>query len=394
MVAREISLLAKQNHELRKEDLDFLKKVLNSEEAPLSDAAQIQKILPRVLEATLAVSEDVRKAAVSVLKSIPPPLAQDHIEEVLPFVRAGITHLAANVAGTSLDILEWLIRSYGDRLVSCKGGWVKTLKCFLVMLRWTAETRPGGWTFSRTSYKDGKNFQGVSFIKCLSVLGPFLRAGLMRPRKDRVPMSQLSDFPLWGRLGALLPTDAAGGFSCLDLFGSPLDYENCECPDVDTRKEALKPFRPALEQGLSGLSRDGGLVAELAKEAAEILRRGLGNALGYQGDAFNETVGDPADCSDNEIAMEPAESMLTHFSREKTPWDFDATDDEEDFETEEIEQGEAVEDLDANDETITSTGIEQGEAVETAPNLLSDFSKDEAVEESPSNDADGPGKTA
>lgn len=335
-------MLAKLNHELRKEDLQFLAKLLKAPEAPLRDAGQIQQILPKILEATLVVSEDVRDAAVLVLKSIPDHLADDHIEQILPFVRAGITHLAANVAGTSLEILTWLIRSQGDRLVSCKGGWVKTLKCFLVMLRWTAEARTGGWTFSRSSYRDN-NFQGESLVKCLSVLGPFLRTGLMRPRKNRVPMSELPDYPLSGRIGAILPTKAKGGFSCLDLFGSPLDDENCECPDVDTRKEALETFRPALEQGLSALSQDGGPLAEAAKEAAEILRRGLGNALGYEGYGSDENVGDASDASDS------------------------------------------------SDEDIGTKGIQPGEAVEAGPILQSAIPKDGAVEDSLLDDADGQG---
>lgn len=172
---------------------------------------------------------------------------------------------------------------------------MKTLKCFLVMLRWSAESRTSGWVFSRSSIGD-TTYQGVSLAKCLEVLGIFLRTGLMRPRENRVPPLDFPTFPISGTLGAYLPMGGTGGFSCLDLFGEALDTADAECNDVDTRQQVIfKIFQPALEQGLAALLRDGGQVGRAAGETAEILRQGLRNCLGPEGHGSDEETGDITD---------------------------------------------------------------------------------------------------
>lgn len=281
VIRRHISYLASQNHYRRRQGLTYLLNILN---APRGTDLEIRDFLPHVLDLLLEVSDDVRDKAVKVVVKLTPDQAEEFLEEMLPFIRAGMTHLAANVATSSLDLLGWLIASCGGRLVSCRGGWVKTLKCFLVMMRWTAESRTSGWTFSRSSIGDG-TCHAVSLIKCLIMLEMFLRAGLARPRRDRRPMTQMADFPLAGTLGALLPRGPIISFACLDLFGEPIDRENAECNDVSTRKRILvENFLPALEQGLAALLSDGGHVGRYAAAAAETLRKGMANVLGYAND--------------------------------------------------------------------------------------------------------------
>lgn len=81
-------------------------------------------------------------------------------------------------------------------------------------------------------------------------------------------------------------------FACLDLFGERVNGENAECNDVETRKRILaENFQPALEQGLSALLRDGGHVGRCAAEAAETLRMGLADVLGYDGDDSDDESG-------------------------------------------------------------------------------------------------------
>lgn len=278
VVTRQIASLASENHLRRREARAFLASLINDPDARNHAILQINTSLPQVLQLTLVASDDVRNEAIEVLKLLPRREIEERVEGMLPYVRSGLTHLAANVASTSLDILKWLIDSYGEQLVSCRGGWTKMLKCFLVMLRWTSETRTSGWTFSRSSIEDA-TYQGTNLVKCLEALAAFLKAGLSRPREDRVLLSELPYFPIAGTLGAHLPTSATGGYSCLDLFGGPLDNENAECSDVDARKQAIADaFQPALEQGLAALLRDGGDVGPAAADAAEILRRGMADA--------------------------------------------------------------------------------------------------------------------
>ena len=50
-----------------------------------------------------------------------------------------MTHLATEIRLFGLDVLEWLLQVAGDEVVSCAGGWVKMLKCFLSLLGWQSE---------------------------------------------------------------------------------------------------------------------------------------------------------------------------------------------------------------------------------------------------------------
>lgn len=292
VIGKQISYLASEDDKKRRQALEYLAGLPIAE---LCDAIQVQRILPRVLQLTLVVNDQVRREAVILLRSIPLKLAAEYVEQMLPFVCAGLTHLAANVATTSLELLDWLNKTCGEQLVSCRGGWVKTLQCFLVMLRWTSEPRTSGWVTTRSSIGD-LTYQASSLIRCLQVLASFLEIGLRRPYEDR---AEIPNFPLAGTLGPLLPTTKAKTFSCLGLYGELAGNENSECNDVDTRKRVLEEkFQPALEQGLAALLQDGGFVGAAAREAAEILQMGMSDSLGYDawnsGDGFGDLGEDDA----------------------------------------------------------------------------------------------------
>ncbi|MCJ1467218.1 rRNA processing protein [Pseudocyphellaria aurata] len=283
LISKQITSLNSQNDKKRREALTYLK---NLPVAELSDAIQTEGLLPKLLQLTLVVNHQVRREAVVVLSLIPPEQAAEYVEQMLPFVRAGLTHLAANIAATSLELLDWLIKSCGEQLVSCRGGWVKTLKCFLVMLRWTSEAKTSGWVFNRSSV--GK--QASSLARCLQVLAAFLETGLRRPKEDcaKVPI-----FPIVSTLGTISPTATATTFSYLDLFGEVPDNDNAECNDVDTRKRVVaESFQIPLGKGLAALLEDGGHVGAAAWQAVENLQMGMTDTLGYDAGVPGDGTGD------------------------------------------------------------------------------------------------------
>jgi pre-rRNA-processing protein IPI1 len=66
-----------------------------------------------------------------------------------------MTHLASDIRIFALDVLEWLLRVAGDEVVSCAGGWVKMLKCFLGLLGWQNGGSSGKWSVTQSFGKAG-----------------------------------------------------------------------------------------------------------------------------------------------------------------------------------------------------------------------------------------------
>ncbi len=105
--------------------------------------------MPKLLPLTLDGSNGVRAQLLKLFKSLPQEDMKDHMEKLSLYIRAGLTHLAADIRSSALELLEWALEIGGEQLVSCPGGWVKTLKTLLTVLAWTDDATLVGWTSSR-----------------------------------------------------------------------------------------------------------------------------------------------------------------------------------------------------------------------------------------------------
>jgi len=121
-------------------------------------------------------SASVRAQFLKLLRLLPAPDIGDRVESALLYTRAGMTHLAAEIRMDSLAILEWLLEVAEEDVVSCPGGWVKTLKSFMSMMGWAATFGTSKWT-STSKASFGKS--GKAFPRQLLVFSQFLKAGLV-----------------------------------------------------------------------------------------------------------------------------------------------------------------------------------------------------------------------
>jgi len=87
-----------------------------------------------------------------------------------------MTHLAAEIRVDALAVLEWLLEVAQEDVVSCPGGWVKTLKSFMSMMGWASSSGSSKWS-SASKASFGK--AGKTFPRQLLVLAQFLKAGLV-----------------------------------------------------------------------------------------------------------------------------------------------------------------------------------------------------------------------
>ena len=146
----------------------------------------LSALLPKLYPLVLDGSSTVRTQLLKLFRSLPSGEMEDHVAEILPYVRAGMTHLAADIRLFAVDVLCWLLEDAGSEVVSCAGGWYKTLSCFLTILGWSTQDSMK-WSSNRARFgKSGS--EGRPMAKTLLALAEFLNAGIGQQSPDASKM--------------------------------------------------------------------------------------------------------------------------------------------------------------------------------------------------------------
>lgn len=211
---------------------------------------------------------------VKLLRNLPPEDVGDHMQKISMHIRAGITHLAADIRTTALELLEWALEIDGQELVSCAGGWIKTLKTICTVLAWNDEGTINGWTASRAIVgRPGDK----SLSKTLSVLAGLLRAGLVAPPPSGDLERNQGRFPLWHVDCHMLP-NRSNAYGYLNLFGPPKDEDSQGYEDIEERRRVFRNLiGDRVAKGASAARREGGEVGRAAAAVSKALDEGLGN---------------------------------------------------------------------------------------------------------------------
>ena len=234
----------------------------------------VSTILPKLCPLVLDGSNGVRTQLLKLLRSLPHDVVEDHVSEILPYIRAGMTHLAAEVRLSAVDDLSWLLQVAGSGVVTCAGGWVKTMNCFLTALGWHAQNSVG-WSATRASGRAGS--EGKPMVRNLQVLAEFLGKGLDIPLKSAVLSSVTSkdSFPLW-HVEQHGISQKSNAFGYLNLFGLPRDDETAMLEDREDRVRILVTnFKTSIERGLEGARREGGEGGRAAAAVMNVLKTSL-----------------------------------------------------------------------------------------------------------------------
>ena len=184
-------------------------------------------------------------------------------------------------------MLQWAIETCPDELVSCAGGWVKTLKCLLTVLHWRAASIPhgkgvttgaDGWSSLQTpTTLATRGSEGKVPIKTLNVLASFLSAGL-REGHDAdagAPFLGKWPFPLRNVKAHMLPTRSYA-FAHLNLFGPPRDEESEMYVEREERQRVFqKRFYATVSNGVEAAQKEGGELGRAAAGVAKVLAEGM-----------------------------------------------------------------------------------------------------------------------
>ncbi|RHZ43505.1 rRNA processing protein [Aspergillus turcosus] len=190
-----------------------------------------------------------------------------------------MTHLAADIRISAVEALAWLVDVAGAEVVSCAGGWIKTLNCFLSVLGWHTE-ESSKWSGNRASF--GKaGAKGQPMVKVLGALAVFLQAGIGRPdlvldsASDAGGVGAGWEFPLCHAAQHMVPR-ATAPFVHLNLFGQPRDEEG---EMYETREDRYRVFANrflgAVQRGLEGARSEGGEVGRASAGVNKVLKEAI-----------------------------------------------------------------------------------------------------------------------
>ncbi|KKK18556.1 hypothetical protein P175DRAFT_0442804 [Aspergillus ochraceoroseus IBT 24754] len=284
-----LSLLSSKSDAQRRDSIAHLTTSITARPVDSPLPQPVSMILPAVLPLILDANSGVRTQLLKLLRSLPESDVQDHVIQLLPYIRAGMTHLAADIRLSAIEILSWLLHVAGAEVVSSAGGWVKTLNCFLSLLGWHTEASSKWTSISSASAsattKTSTNRStfgkagaaGRPQVKVLAVLAEFLQAGFGFQEADSEGDEVAAaggPFPIVQVQAQMIPRTAAP-YLYLNLFGQPRDEEG---EMYETREDRYRVFESrflaAVEKGVEGARQEGGEVGRASAGVRRALAEG------------------------------------------------------------------------------------------------------------------------
>jgi pre-rRNA-processing protein IPI1 len=272
-----LSLLSSKSDTQRRDSLAHLTTAIASRPVNQPLPQPVSVMLPNLLPLILDSSNNVRTQLLKFLRTLPHNDVQDHVGQLLPYVRAGMTHLAADIRVSAVEILSWMVEAAGENVVSSAGGWVKTMNCFLSVLGWHTE-ESSRWSSNRASFgKSGS--KGKPMLKVLDALAGFLDAGIGPPSgsSDSSDQEQSSawPFPLC-QTAHHMSTESTAPYAYLNLFGQPRDEEG---EMYETREDRYRVFQhrflPAIDRGLKSAREEGGELGRASSSVNKVLKEAV-----------------------------------------------------------------------------------------------------------------------
>lgn len=268
--AHHVSLLTSRSDSQRKESLAYLATAIASRPVKSPIPLPMSTMLPKLCPLILDSNSNVRSQLLKVLQVLPEGEIAGHASEILPYVRAGMTHLAADIRLSAISVLSWLTLVAGNEILSCPGGWYRTLHCFMTVLGWNGQGE-AKWASNQPMFAKA-GVEGKPMVRNVQVLAEFLTAGI----SDGVSAEDLDEdrqrsttFPLWDVKQHCLPTNS-NAYAYLSLFGAPKDDENAM---LESREERLRVFdenfRSMVDSNLDSAKKEGG---ELGRAAALVTK--------------------------------------------------------------------------------------------------------------------------
>lgn len=265
-----VSLLGSRADSQRKESLAYLASAIQGDSrgraSPLPTKDLLDKVMPLLLDSSSGVRSEMLKAFRALRKRD----LGDYAETVLPYIRAGMTHLSQDIRRNTMDVLAHFVASSGKALVSAPGGWIKTLQCFTNNLGFKDFPENEAWSLHKTGFRE----DAKSVAKTLQVTELFLNAGLLEDFSEgKENYDPAHDFPLYDFAHHQISAKS-NRYGYLNLFGKPLDNDSRQLEDREERVlEFRDRFQARFTKSLASARQEGGEVGRSAGQILKIIER-------------------------------------------------------------------------------------------------------------------------
>jgi len=273
-----LSLLRNRSDTQRTESLAYLATALHSrhpdEALPEPLPVILEKVQPLIVDGSSAVRNNVLK----LLKALPRDELARQPSSILLYTHVGMTHLSADIRAFSMEVLEWLMQAIGHEIVSCAGGWVKTLKSFTRLLGWQSQTAGSqGWSmYQQSGVRPGSETKAM--IKQMTVLAAFIKVGIAPPAALDLLEAEAAltcTFPYVDTRQHLLP-ERSNVFAHLYLFGPPPDEEGEMYQDREERQRIFGiKYLALIRQGVEQAKKEGGEIGRAAAAIRKAFEEGM-----------------------------------------------------------------------------------------------------------------------
>ena len=279
-----LSLLSSHSTEKKRDSLAYLTTCHTTRPVNNPLPIPVSLLLPQLYPLILNGSNSVRAQLILLLRTLAPTDIEPHIEQLLLYIRTGITHIALDIRSSAAEMLQWAIESCPTEVVSCPGGWVKTLKHVLTALAWHpppptpshTNKKPPGWSSLPPALDPTKQSNDSTFrTKLLSALTSLLRAGLLPPSTLPNPLPSKFPFPLRHVECHMIPR-RSNPYRRLNLFGPPRDEEAGMYEEREERQRVFdKRFRKAVEWNVENAKKVGGQYGRIAAGVGGVVVEGM-----------------------------------------------------------------------------------------------------------------------
>ena len=277
-----ISLLSSRSFSQRRDSLAYLKSTVTARPDDTSLPPSVSLLLPKLYPLILDESNEVRAQLLLLFKNFPSHEVEPEVEKLLVHIRAGLTHLAVDIRLFAADLLCWVIELCPMEVVSCPGGWCKTIKTLLTALHWpepAISNVDSKWTSLRGPTLESSVSQSKLPVKLLNALTATLRAGLIDPPKVENSTPSKWPFPLCNVEAHMIPKKS-NPYRRLNLFGPPRDEDGEMYEDRRDRQDILgQKFKAWIDGGVQGVKKQEGEIGRAAAEMETVLSEGM---KGYQ----------------------------------------------------------------------------------------------------------------
>ncbi|TQV93445.1 rRNA processing protein Ipi1 [Cordyceps javanica] len=251
----------------RKDALAYLTGQLSLEPPvnPVGTAAVLAKLVPLISDSATPVRQQLLK----LLRVLPGDQVAPVVEHTVMFLRAGMTHLSGDISNDALAAMDWLLDVAGDELVTCPGGWVRTLTTFCAVMGWAVASSAKGWTSAANTRTTLKPKDAQNRARQIATLARFLQAGL----RDEVPAASTgAQF-----LDNLYRAPRSGNaFEYLNLFTAQRDEDAEMYPNKEARQQIFhKRFLDAVLKGIDQTKKEGGVTGRAAVGLEQVLAKGM-----------------------------------------------------------------------------------------------------------------------